>query len=252
MDQIKIKTIIVDDEQPSREALATYVREYCPELKICATCDSANTAYEAILKHQPSLLFLDIEMPTKNGFDLLNMFKAPEFKVIFVTAYSDYAIKAFRFSAADYLLKPVKIDELIDAVRKIKEALGTRSAIAESHPTPLPEKQEVDAIDNLIISDLDGFTVIKLDDLILCQGEGYCTHFYISGKRKITSSRNLKYYEELLLPRQVVRVHHSWLVNLHHVTGITRQGEILLSDELRCPLGSSYKNRFFRLVGRYR
>lgn len=248
----KIKTIIVDDELPSREALATYIRDYCPELEICATCDSATTAYEAILRHHPALLFLDIEMPNKNGFDLLSMFKSPDFRVIFVTAYSDYAIRAFRFSAADYLLKPVKIDELTDAVKKIKASLESPSPRKESHRLPDTGNREGEAMENLIISDLEGFTVIRLTDLILCQGEGYCTHFYIAGKKKLTSSRNLKYYEELLQPKQIIRVHHSWLANLQHVKGVTRQGEILFTEELRCPLGSSYKARFLQLVGKYK
>ena len=89
-------------------------------------------------------------------------------------------------------------------------------------------------------------------DCFLCQGEGYCTHFYLSGKRKITSSKNLKYFEELLLNHQIIRVHHSWLVNLHQVSGVGRQGEILCTDDLKCPLGSTYKPQFLSLIGKYR
>jgi two-component system LytT family response regulator len=104
-----IKSVIVDDEQPSREALANYIREYCPDIEIVSECKSAKTAFKCINERRPQLVFLDIEMPRGSGFDLLKMFKTIPFKVIFVTAFSDYAIQAFRFSATDYLMKPVKV-----------------------------------------------------------------------------------------------------------------------------------------------
>ncbi|NJO69478.1 MAG: response regulator, partial [Bacteroidetes bacterium] len=120
-----LKTIVVDDEMPSRDALSNYIRDYCSDLEIVAQCDSVKTAYKAILEFKPGLVFLDIEMPNGNGFELLKLFQPIGFKVIFVTAYSDYAIKAFRFSATDYLLKPIKIDELVEAVNKVKIELVT-------------------------------------------------------------------------------------------------------------------------------
>ena len=101
-----LTAIVVDDEKPSREALSTYIRDFCPNVKVVTECDNAKLAYQAILEHQPKLVFLDIEMPNGDGFDLLRMFKRIDFKVIFVTAFSEYAIQAFRFSATDYLLKP--------------------------------------------------------------------------------------------------------------------------------------------------
>lgn len=105
-----LNTIVVDDERPSREALSTYLRDYCRDVQVVSECDSVKSAYKAIVEHKPKLVFLDIEMPNGNGFDLLSLFNPIDFKVIFVTAFSEYAIKAFRFSAADYLLKPVKVD----------------------------------------------------------------------------------------------------------------------------------------------
>lgn len=249
MDSFQIKAIVVDDEKPSREALSTYIRDYCENVTIAAECDSAKSAYKAILKHHPDLVFLDIEMPNGNGFDLLKMFKIPDFKVIFITAFSEYAIRAFRCSAVDYLLKPVKVDELIDALAKVRETLGTKAPGPGIQPLLDNLAGNGKTVDNLVVSDISGFTVIRVHDLILCQGEGYCTHFYLSAKRKVTSSKNLKYYEELLEPNHLLRVHHSWLVNMNHVTGYTRQGEILLSDGLKCPLGSNYKSRFMEAMG---
>jgi two-component system LytT family response regulator len=193
-----IKTIVVDDEKPSRDGLSTYIRDFCRDISIVSECDSVKSAYNAILEHHPDLVFLDIEMPNGNGFDLLKMFKVPPFKVIFVTAYSEYAIRAFRFSAADYLLKPVKVDELVEAVNKVRETID--------HTSPVPDIQTLldnlspkETLENLVVSDIKGFTVIRVQTIIQCEGDGYCTHFYLTGGKKVTSSKHLKYYEEFCL-----------------------------------------------------
>src|ERR1035437_4787774 len=128
-----IKTIIVDDEKPSREALVNYITEYCPDIEIVSECKSIKTAYKSISELKPQLVFLDIEMPNGSGFDLLKMFETIDFKVIFITAFSDYAIQAFRFSATDYLLKPVKVIELIDAVAKVQQELTILDANQHIH-----------------------------------------------------------------------------------------------------------------------
>jgi two-component system, LytTR family, response regulator len=244
-----LTTIIVDDEKPSRDGLSTYIRDFCREISVVAECDSVKTAYNAILEHHPDLVFLDIEMPNGNGFDLLKLFKKPEFKVIFVTAYSEYAIRAFRFSAADYLLKPVKVDELVEAVSKVRDSLDLKL-----EPTYMQTLMEnltpKTAPENLVVNDLKGFTVIKVRNIIKCEGEGYCTHFYLVGGKKVTSSKNLKYYEELLAENQIMRVHHSSLVNLDHVEGYSRQGEILLNENLKCALGDKYRQGFMERFGK--
>jgi two-component system LytT family response regulator len=188
-------------------------------------------------------------MPNGNGFDLLKLFKKPDFRVIFVTAYSEYAIRAFRFSAVDYLLKPVKVDELIEAVEKVREI------VLDGKETPdLQTLQENlsprNGISRLVVSDLKGFTVIRTDQIIKCEGEGYCTHFYLTGGKKVTSSKNLKYYEELFDHTQIIRVHHSSLINLDHLEGYTRQGEIVLAEGLKCPLGDKYKQVFMGRFGK--
>ena len=115
-----LRTIVIDDEKLSREVLYNYLKEYCTDIEVIAKASSVKTAYKAIRKFSPDLIFLDIEMADGKGFDLLTLFDRIDFKIIFVTAYSDYAVKAFRFSAVDYLLKPVKIDELRDAVERVK------------------------------------------------------------------------------------------------------------------------------------
>jgi len=185
-------------------------------------------------------------MADGKGFDLLMMFEKIDFKVIFVTAYSEYAVKAFRFSAVDYLLKPVKIDELVCAVDKIKslrEQVPSMRVLSElmknlNRESALPT--------TLVIPHLKGFDVIRISEIIMCLADGYCTNFHVAGGKKYTSSKNLKHFDEMLEEHNIIRVHHSYLVNLNHVLSYTRQGEINLSEGLKAYLGDSYKNIFIK------
>lgn len=242
-----LKALVVDDEKPSREALSTYIRDFCPNVQIVSECSNANTAYESILNQRPDLVFLDIEMPNGDGFDLLRMFKAIDFKVIFVTAFSDYALRAFRFSASDYLLKPVKVDELVEAVNKVSQEFTLHNTNLNLQILMEGLSHKETNTNNLVIPSSKGFTVIKISDLIMCEADGYCTHFHLTSKVKITSSKNLKHYEELLSNHPIMRVHHSNLINLSHVKGYCHLGEISLTDGICCPLGNRYKNHFLEI-----
>ena len=241
-----IRAVIIDDEKLARDVISNYLQDYCQDVEVVATASSLKTAWSAIQKTSPDLVFLDIEMPDGNGFDLLNMFEKIDFKVIFVTAYSEYAIKAFRFSALDYLLKPVKIDELIDAVARVRSTKtpGITSEIISSLLNNIRGNSPKQS--TLIIPNIKGFEVLRVTDIIMCQADGYCTDFHLSGNRKVVSSKNLKHFDGLLEDQNFLRVHHSYLVNLEHVTGYTRQGEILLSEGLKAFLGDAYKNEFVK------
>lgn len=244
-----LRTIVIDDEKLSREVICNYLKEYCADIEVVATASSVKSAYKAIKKYYPDFIFLDIEMADGKGFDLLLMFDQINFKVIFVTAYSEYAVKAFRFSAVDYLLKPVKIDELVSAVEKIKslkEQVPGGEILNElmknlNRETALPR--------TLVIPHLKGFDVIKISEIIMCVADGYCTTFFITGDRKYVSSRNLKHFDEMLEEHNIIRVHHSYLVNLNYVRSYSRQGEILLTEGHKAFLGDSYKNYFIKRFG---
>lgn len=241
-----LSTIIVDDEELSREVLCNYLKEYCPEVEVLTTASSVRTAYKAIRKNTPDFIFLDIEMADGKGFDLLSMFQNIDFRIIFVTAYSEYAVKAFRFSAVDYLLKPIKIDELREAVDRIRQAgvlkpdPGNLSALVSNL------KNGSLQMPTLVIPHLKGFQVLKIPEIIMCQADGYCTNFFLSGNRKIISSKNLKHFFDLLSEHNFIRIHHSYIINLDHVTAYNRQGEILLTEGLTAFLGNSYKNDFIK------
>jgi len=244
-----LRTIVIDDEKLSREVICNYLKAYSSDIEVVARASSVSTAFKAINRHHPDFIFLDIEMADGKGFDLLMMFEKIDFKVIFVTAYSEYAVKAFRFSAVDYLLKPVKIDELISAVEKIKSlkdqvpGMGTLSELMKnlSRDSALPS--------TLVIPHLKGFDVLKISEIIMCMADGYCTNFHVAGNRKYTSSKNLKHFDEMLEEHNIIRVHHSYLVNLNHVLSYTRQGEIYLTEGHKAYLGDSYKNVFIKRFG---
>lgn len=245
-----IRAIVIDDEKPSRDVMCNYLTEYCEDIEVVATAGSVKSAYKTIKKHSPDLIFLDIELGDGKGFDLLDMFDKSEFRVVFVTAYSEHAVKAFRFSAVDYLLKPVKIDELIDAVNKVKNFNGT--SLNSQNMTALFKNFNTSpqAIPTLVIPHIKGFEVLKISDIIMCKADGYCTNFFLSSNRKIVSSKNLKQYEELLSEYNFIRVHHSYIVNLNHICSYTKQGEIVLSDGIKASLGDAYKDSFTRRFGK--
>jgi two-component system, LytTR family, response regulator len=244
-----LKTIVIDDERPSREAIINYIRTYCSDVQVVATASSVKTAYKAINTFHPDFIFLDIEMPDGKGFDLLAMFENISFSVIFVTAYSEYAVKAFRFSAVDYLLKPVKIDELVSAVEKIKTLNGRLSGIDTISELLKNIRRDSAFSQTLVIPHSKGFDILKISEIIMCMADGYCTNFYVTDKRKYTSSKNLKHFDEMLEELNIIRVHHSYLVNINHVLSFSRQGEIFLSEGHKAYLGDSYKNFFIKKIG---
>jgi two-component system, LytTR family, response regulator len=245
-----IRTIIVDDEKPSRDVLCNYLREYCSDVSIVATASSVTSALRAINKFPPDLVFLDIEMPDGTGFELLRKFELINFSVIFVTAYSEYAVKAFRFCAIDYLLKPVKIDELTDAVEKVK---------LMKWQSPIPSKLTIllnnldngfSTIPTLVIPHSSGFDVLKIPEIIMCQADGYCTIFSLQNGKSLMSTKNLKHYELLLAEHNFLRTHNSYLINLNHILKYSNQGEIILSGNNKASLGHLYKKNFIKRFGR--
>jgi two-component system LytT family response regulator len=194
----------------------------------------------------PDLVFLDIEMPMGNGFDLLRMFNPVKFKVIFVTAYSEYAVDAFRCSAMDFILKPCNVEELLRAIRKAE------IEIKHDRYSDLSELLELMSHDNkpqgkVVISSSKGFTVVSPDEIIMCKAESYCTFIYLTGSGVISSSRNLKYYENLLPCEKFMRVHNSYLVNLNHVREYSNQEVIMLSESRSSPLSNVHKQEFLKM-----
>ena len=242
-----IRAIIVDDEQPARDALSNYVKEFCHGIKIVALADSVKTAKKAIEEHNPNLVFLDVEMPNGNGFDLLREYETIPFKVIFVTAYSEYAVKAFRFYATDYLMKPVSIKDLVESVEKVKKEIELEIGSYNLEALTKHARNPGEDFHNIIICDMSGFHVIEIKEIIRCEAKDYCTLFYLSGHKRITSSKTLKHYQDLLTEYHFIRVHNSHLINMVHVKGYLHDGTIQLSEDQSAPLGNTYKKRFLEM-----
>ncbi|MEO0472644.1 MAG: LytTR family DNA-binding domain-containing protein [Bacteroidota bacterium] len=213
-----LKAIIVDDEMASRETLRNYLGKYCPNIEVADEAESVRTGLEKIRQHKPQLVFLDIEMPFGNAFDLLEQVEDINFETIFVTAYSHYAIKAFNFSAAYYLLKPIDIDELVAAVEKAEQAIeaksnGLHTRILLENMHAMNQKNQ-----KVVLPVLDGFEVVLVKDVLRCQANGNFTDFYLLDGTKKMICRSLKFYEDILTDLGFMRVHKSHLVNLEYIT----------------------------------
>lgn len=213
----EIKAVLVDDEKNTLELLEWQLQTYCPQVKPVALCANADDGIAAIRQHDPQLLFLDIEMPRKNGFELLLAFPEPDFAVIFTTAYNQFALKAFKFAALDYLLKPVDADDLMVAVsryEKHRRNIDFRTQLdillqQYQQPRALPGK--------IPLATQEGILFADPRQIVHCEASSnYCVvHF--ADKTKLILSRPLKEMEDLLLPFNFLRVHHSHLINLSHV-----------------------------------
>ena len=226
-----LKAIIVDDELNCTESLSTLLNRYCPEVEIAAVCNSGAAALSEIQLQNPQLVFLDIEMPHMNGFELIERLPVINFDLIFTTSYDQYAIKAIKFSALDYLLKPIDREELKKAVQKV----------LEKQQPPLPQQlemllqkinQPVNTNLKIAIPTMEGLQMIQIDAIISCTSDSNYTNFHLKNKQKLTASRTLKETEELLEGRSFVRVHNSYLVNLNEIQKYVKGegGYLIMTD----------------------
>lgn len=212
--------LIIDDEKNGRENLAGLIRQYCPPLSIVAEAASVGEAIQKIEEFHPRLIFLDIEMPGGNGFKLLEHFKTFPFEVIFVTAYDNYAIKAIRFSAADYILKPINLNELIAAVEKVCRRITQQNENEQIRQLYLNTRHPANPKIGLPTGERIEF--VEVNSIIRCQGESNYTHIYFTDRKPVLSAKSLIEFEELLGEYGFIRVHKAHLVNLNHVTSLSK------------------------------
>jgi two-component system LytT family response regulator len=212
---MKIKSIIVDDEKHGRENLAGILKQYCPEIELLGEANSVESAISLVQEFNPDLIFLDIEMPRANGFQLLEHFKDFRFEVIFVTAYGNYAIKAIRFSAADYILKPINFHDLKAAVEKVAERIQQKQENLRMKQLVYNLSQPQNPRIGLPTGDRIEF--IEVGKIIRCQGEGNYSHIFFDGNKPLLVAKTLVEFEDLLGEYSFFRVHKTHLVNLKHV-----------------------------------
>ena len=227
-----VNAIVIDDEEKGRKLLINVLEKYCPEVNVVDQAGNIKKAYDIIQKENPDLVFLDIEMPNGNGFDLLKMFDHVDFDVIFTTAYDHYAIKAIKYSALDYLLKPIDIDDLQLAVKKVTKAKRSTSVMDESIQVLLNSINDHKSAKKIAIPEHDGVTMVKIKNIIKCQSSSNYTIIYLEDGNKITSTRTLKEYENLFEGMPFMRIHNSNLINLHHVRKYMKGegGYVIMSD----------------------
>ncbi|MDG1913934.1 MAG: LytTR family DNA-binding domain-containing protein [Crocinitomix sp.] len=215
----KLTCIIVDDEAISRETLQNYVVKYCEQVEVKALCENVEEGIAAIKEHQPDIVFLDIEMPYGDGFDLLDQVETINFDVVFITAFSNYAIRALNLSATYYILKPVDIDELVSAVDKIRENR------TENNETSIQSKILLDNLkvangqmQRIVLPQLSGFIVVQVNTILYAQADDNYSIIHLMDGKKHVVSKTLKFFDEMLKDLGFMRIHKSHLVNMGGIT----------------------------------
>ena len=227
-----IKVLIVDDEQKARNILQHYIVNFIPEITEVRQAESVDAAMLLLSDYEPGIIFLDVEMPHKNGFDFLVNMKNPSFDVIFTTAYNQYAVQAIRFSALDYLLKPVDPDELKAAVQRHLEKQESAQQKEELYNNLVQniEKREVKDF-KIAVPSSEGVYFFMIDDILRLEADRSYTHIHLINKKPFIASKTLKHFEEMLDEFKFIRTHKSHLVNPRHITRISNDNEfVLLSD----------------------
>ncbi|HVF96494.1 MAG TPA: LytTR family DNA-binding domain-containing protein [Flavisolibacter sp.] len=246
-----MKAILIDDEPDGILTLQKMLQRHCPQVTVAASCHNAASAQEAIAALKPDVIFLDIQMPGKSGLDLLQEVTAKDFEVIFVTAYNEYMLQALQFSAADYLLKPVDEDRLVEAVQRAESRLQegkkeTQSAALLHNLGKTGNPAEM----RLCLPTFKGFIVLKLEEILYCEAERSYTIFHLVNGKPVTVSKPLLDYETLLKDTSFLRVHKTFLINLLHVKEYQRGegGTVVMSNGALIDISRRKKEEFILRV----
>lgn len=224
-----MKVIIIDDENRARVSLELLLNEYFPEIEIVASCENLPDGVKAIRKHQPHIVFLDIQMPEYNGLEISNFLDEHEqnFNLIFTTAYQEHSLQAFKLNAKDYLLKPINPDELVESINRIKKL---------NEIQPLSAK---DCLDKIAVPSGNNLIFLETKDIIYIKGEGAYSEIVLAGQKNILVSKNLKLFDEILeSDNRFIRIQKSYIVNFDHIKSINKVNgrTIELSEDLEIPV----------------
>lgn len=248
---MKLRSIIVDDETIARNVLENYLKKYCPAIELVGEAANIREAVPLINSMEPQLVFLDVEMPYGNAFDVLEACAGQEFETIFITAFSEYSMKALNRSAAYYILKPIDISELVKAVDKVQEAILkkeelNRNRVLLDNLKLKPDQQQI------VLPTLQGFDIVKTSDIIKLQAKGNFTELFLTnGSRKLIC-KFLKHFDDVLDP-PFIRVHRSYIINLHFIKSYSKAagGYVTLHDNSEIEVSSSYKEQLLKTLGAY-
>lgn len=244
-----LNAIIIDDEPDNVQLLSLQLSMYCPQVKVIAECTKSEDGLAAIKYHNPDVVFLDIEMPRMNGFELLQQVGSIDFSLVFVTAYDKFAVKAFRYSAVDYLLKPIDIRELQDAVKKIEKKLNIQPDQIEHLKQQFDSKKIMP--DKFALPYQNGVTFVALSDILYCEADGNYTQIKIITGQQYIISKTLREIQDILEERNFLRIHRQYIVNLNYIKKYVK-GEgnyLVLQNDLTIPISRSHKERLIERFG---
>jgi len=242
--------ILIDDELSAREALRSLLENFVEGVEIVAEANGVATGLEVIKSHQPDIVFLDINMPSGTGFDLLEQLEEVNFCLIFVTAYDQYAIKAIKFSALDYLLKPVDLQELRQTIKRIKK-ISNEQSHNYSNLLKTYKANNSSSIGTIALPTIEGYDIVKIKDVIRCEAEKNYTTFFLANGKKIVVSKTLKEFDDLLQEHNFIRIFQSHLVNLTFVKKYIRGrgGFVEMEDGIQLPVSREKKAELIRRIG---
>ena len=247
-----LKTIIIDDEFNAVQSLEVLIQEYCDDVQVVAKAYSVAEGIEKFHQTNPDIIFLDIEMPDNLGFEVLEALPDSKSEIIFTTAYSQYAIKAFKYSAIDYLLKPIKIDELKNAINKVKQR-KINQLFSHYNYDILLHNLSKEVPDKIAIPSEEGFEYLLVDDIVLIEAQGSYSNIVLSNKQKILVSKGLYEFQQILDSDSFLKVHRSYLINLKYVQRYIRKsgGAILMFDGTVIPVSNRNKEIYLLKMKRY-
>ena len=251
-----VTALIVDDENKNRESLAKLIDQFCYGVQVIGHAENVKSAEEFIKNNQPQIVFLDIEMPGGNGFTLLEKYENPDFQLIFTTAHADYAIKAIKFAALDYLLKPINVNELKVAVEKAIQNINSSSNTEDKRFDVLKNNQKNEGFDfkKIALPSLDGIEFYDISEILRCEADRAYCKFYLTNGSKITVSKALREFEDLLNECNFFRVHKSNMVNLSHIKKYVKGkgGYVVLSDESHVNVSVRKKEMLMEVLANYK
>lgn len=247
-----MKTLIIDNDSRIRDGLRQMIQKFCPQITELNEADGIESGIAAISKFNPELIFLDVELDGGTGMDLLSKLKNYNFDVVFITAHNKYAVDAFQFSAIDFILKPIGLEDLLNAIQKAKTSIANKDLVKQLNIL----KESFDNLSGsdkkIVLKDSESIYFVKVSDIVHCKAEGPYTEFYLTTQQKITISKSLKEYEELLEPYGFIRTHHSHLINIKRIVRFDKAdgGTIVLENKEVVPVSQRKREHILELLNK--